>query len=324
MKTIISNYTFNAAARTVTFTNYATISLQRLYLVTNVTQNKILYNFADVTRGGTVATNVLTLNASTAGMANGDVLMIIYDSRIGETEFTTGLATESTLVGVNTLINNIDSNLTGIASDTILIRNASERPTVYNPNNTDAWLISADGSGPVWIVNHTLTRGSGLDDERAVDRVKVDATLRYCDTTLGTGVQLVEAFGDSTYGLWVNVKNNADASSLNVGGNPLTVKRAKIAASSSGVNQVVGAVTSPSKKIRVLSYTLTSSGTVNAKFQSHTTPTDLTGLHYMIAATCIAAPYNPHGHFETASGEALDINLSGAVAVGGYLTYVEV
>lgn len=102
----------------------------------------------------------------------------------------------------------------------------------------------------------------------------------------------------------------------------LTPKFAKITASSSGATTVVSAVTS--KKIRVLSWTLVCNGAVNVKWQSHVTPTDLTGLHYFAANGGVEAPFSPVGHFETVSGEALDINLSGAVAVGGSLVYVEV
>lgn len=95
---------------------------------------------------------------------------------------------------------------------------------------------------------------------------------------------------------------------------------AVITASSSGVTNVVAAVTS--KKIRVLAFVLTSNAAVNAKFQSHVTPTDLTGLLYMGASGVLPGAYNPKGHFQTLSGEALDINLSGAVTVGGWMIYV--
>lgn len=98
------------------------------------------------------------------------------------------------------------------------------------------------------------------------------------------------------------------------------LKFAKIAAASSGANEVVAAVTG--KKIRVLGYLLSSAGTVNAKWQSAST--DLTGLHYTVANVQVPVAFSPVGHFETASGEALNLNLSGAVAVGGYLVYVEV
>lgn len=104
----------------------------------------------------------------------------------------------------------------------------------------------------------------------------------------------------------------------------LTPKFAKIAASSSGNNNLVAAVTS--KKIRVLAYNFIANGTVNGKFQSDGagTPVDLTGLKYCVANMGLVAPFNPVGWFESASGKSLDINLSAAVAVGGELAYVEV
>jgi len=101
----------------------------------------------------------------------------------------------------------------------------------------------------------------------------------------------------------------------------LTPKRATIVASSSGVTSVVGAVTG--KKIRVLSFAVSANAAVNVKFQSATTPTDLTGLMYLTDKAGFGASFSPAGHFETIAGEQLSINLSGAVAVGGFLTYVE-
>lgn len=118
----------------------------------------------------------------------------------------------------------------------------------------------------------------------------------------------------------VNVAD--DSSILKLGNTSVTPKFAKIAASSSGVNIVVAAVAT--KKIRVLSYVLNANGTVNAKWQSHTTPTDLTGLDYLIANTGVSSGYSPVGHFETVAGESLDLNLSAAIAVGGHITYIEV
>lgn len=101
----------------------------------------------------------------------------------------------------------------------------------------------------------------------------------------------------------------------------LTPKFAKITASASGNTSVVALVAS--KKIRVLQMVFTGNGAVNVKFQSNTT--DITGLTYIGAAGGgIAPPFSPLGLFETAAGEALNINLSGAVAVGGTLVYVEV
>lgn len=113
-----------------------------------------------------------------------------------------------------------------------------------------------------------------------------------------------------------------DTSAIYNGSTALTPKFAKIAASSSGDNTLVAAVTS--KKIRVLAYNFSCAGTVNAKFQSGAAGTDLTGLKYGVANSGIVAPFNPAGWFETAAGTLLNLNLSAATAVGGELVYIEV
>lgn len=104
----------------------------------------------------------------------------------------------------------------------------------------------------------------------------------------------------------------------------LTPKFATVAVSSSGVNQVVAAVTS--KKIRLIAAYLSCSAAVNAKWQGDTsgTPVDLSGLMYGTTNSGIVMPYNPVGWLESAAGKNLGINLSGAIAVGGTVVYVEV
>lgn len=77
MKKQITNYTFNKTAKTVTFTDYTTIRLDSILLITNVTDNIIIYNFAD--SGGIVSGNVLTLTYDTSSMSDGDSLQIFYD-----------------------------------------------------------------------------------------------------------------------------------------------------------------------------------------------------------------------------------------------------
>ncbi len=115
---------------------------------------------------------------------------------------------------------------------------------------------------------------------------------------------------------------SAETSSIYNGATALTPKFAAISASSSGNNTAVAAV--DGKKIRVLALQLTANGSVNAKWQSGAGGTDLTGLAYLVANGGLVLPFNPVGWFETASGALLNLNLSGAVAVGGSLVYVEV
>lgn len=105
------------------------------------------------------------------------------------------------------------------------------------------------------------------------------------------------------------------------GATALTPKFAPIAASASGANSIVAAVTS--KKIRVLAVDLIANGAVNAKWRS-ATAADLTGLAYLVANAGYVRPFSPTGWFETAAGEALTLDLSAAIAVGGCVVYVEV
>ena len=79
MKKQITNYTFNKTAKTITFIDFTTIRLDSVLLITNVTDNVIVYNFADPLLGGTVATNVLTLTYDTSTMDDSDSLQIFYD-----------------------------------------------------------------------------------------------------------------------------------------------------------------------------------------------------------------------------------------------------
>ena len=85
MKTIITNYTFNASARSITFTDFNTagvsIDLKRLYLITDVTANKIIYNFADPSvSAATISGAVVTLSTLPYGLSNSDGLNIVYEA----------------------------------------------------------------------------------------------------------------------------------------------------------------------------------------------------------------------------------------------------
>jgi hypothetical protein len=92
MKQIIKNYTFNPVGKTVTFGDFGAISLDRLYLITNVTAGTILYQFNNATLGGSAAGNILTLTADTSAMHSGDSLQIIYDCALGDPIYDSGSA----------------------------------------------------------------------------------------------------------------------------------------------------------------------------------------------------------------------------------------
>jgi hypothetical protein len=77
-------------------------------------------------------------------------------------------------------------------------------------------------------------------------------------------------------------------------------------------------------KIRVLSVSIISTGTVTVRFESGAAGTALTGQYPLIANSGFTLPYNPAGWFETADNTLLNMELSGTIPVHGCFTYVEV
>lgn len=81
-KNLITSYTFDASAKTVAFDDYTSVSLDGVLLVTNVTDGIGIFQFNSPTLGGTVATNVLTLDYDTTTMSDSDDLQIWYDDGV--------------------------------------------------------------------------------------------------------------------------------------------------------------------------------------------------------------------------------------------------
>lgn len=79
MKKLITNYSFNKTLKQITFTDYTSVSLESVLLITNVTSNIVIYNFAIPNLGGTVSGNVLTLDYDTSSMLDTDDLQIWYE-----------------------------------------------------------------------------------------------------------------------------------------------------------------------------------------------------------------------------------------------------
>jgi hypothetical protein len=82
MKIKINNYRFDKVLKSITFLDYTNISLDGILLITNVTDNIIIYNFADSAMGGSKIGNILTLNYNTSLMDNTDDLQIFYEDGV--------------------------------------------------------------------------------------------------------------------------------------------------------------------------------------------------------------------------------------------------
>ena len=114
-----------------------------------------------------------------------------------------------------------------------------------------------------------------------------------------------------------------DTTVMGIGaGATATPVKTKVYANTAGATTVV-ALTG-GKKQRVLAAYLVANGAVIVNWQSHTTTTNADGVQSYANTGGIVLPFNPVGWFDTTSGEALDINLSAAIQVGGLVVTIPV
>lgn len=99
------------------------------------------------------------------------------------------------------------------------------------------------------------------------------------------------------------------------------VRFAAVSATTLGDNTLVAAVAG--KRIIVLGGSLVATGGANTmRFESGAGGTALTGLMDIIADGQLTFPPYDHGYFGTTSGALLNLELSAATAVGGWIIYV--
>jgi len=137
------------------------------------------------------------------------------------------------------------------------------------------------------------------------------------------GVRLFDANGNI-----IGIPTSPATVSGIITANVLVPKRAGITASSSGDNTIISAPTN-GQRIYVTAFELSFSGTVNAKFTDGAGGTLLGGLYYGIANAGAANSLAPDSMSNPPApvlwigspNTALVLNLSGAVAVGGGVSY---
>ena len=210
---------------------------------------------------------------------------------------------------VTTTAKNIDFNADGGAA-------------LVDLNIAAAWDGVVDFQGTFDGVNYfniAYLTWAVLDPSRSISQLTSLATARYL--LPGPLTQVRIKCGAGTVGSLTAIYRIVPLGEDQGGAFLPPPKSAIISASAAGATQVVAAVTG--KKICPIGYVCTAAGSVNWKFQS--AGTDKTGLLYHGGKGEGEAPVAPPGAWlwEGGVNEALNINLSGAVAVGGHLQYVE-
>lgn len=216
MKVLVSNYTFDKTAKTVTFTDYAGpgISLDRIFIISNVTfggSGTLIYNFADSAMTGTVIGNVLTLTFNTTAMSNTDKLLIIYDDPAVTTQAVTGPLTDAQLratpvpvsgtVTASGPLTDAQLRATPVPVSGTVTANAGTGPFPVSDNsgsltvdgtvtanagtnlNTSALALEAGGN-----LSGTATSLAVIDDWDETDRAKVNPIVGQAGVQGASGV----------------------------------------------------------------------------------------------------------------------------------------
>lgn len=125
------SYTFNAASKQVTLLlpNNEVVNLDAILLITNVTDNIIIYNFANPSLGGTLVGNTITLTYNTIAMSNSDALQIWYYSPSSQ------LVTDLLVDELRNLVNVIGSN-------TATLNTAGELRVATNVSNSSIGTVN--------------------------------------------------------------------------------------------------------------------------------------------------------------------------------------
>jgi hypothetical protein len=232
MKLLITNYTFNAAAKTVTFTDYTTIALENVLLVTNVTDGIVIYQFNVPTKGGTVATNVLTLEHDTTSMDNLDDIQIYYDDASYDIiQYKEDVAAPADPSGIATSLVRQDTPATLVSTNG---DNVARRGTNYGAAYTQ--IVTSAGA-------FVDTFGGGTQYTEG----DVDATITGTAAMMEVAANTLQPVqGTVADGLLVNLGGNNDVTVTSVpaplsttgGGTEATAHRVTIANDSTGLVSV--------------------------------------------------------------------------------------
>lgn len=165
----LTSYTFDAAAKTVTAGQFSDVGLAGIQLIVNVTDQIIIYNFADTSKGGTLSTDTLTLEYDTTSMSNTDELMILVEDGIQTIAVTQSGTWDE--IGINDSGNSITVDNAGTfavqaaQSGTWNVGTVSTITNVVHVDDNASTLSVDDGGGSITVdgtvaVSGTVTVGS--------------------------------------------------------------------------------------------------------------------------------------------------------------------
>jgi hypothetical protein len=176
MKTRLTSYTFDASAQTVTAVAFSDVTLAGIQLIVNVTDQIIIYNFADSAKGGTLSTDTLTLEFDTTSMSDTDELMILVEDGT-----TTQTVSVSSIAAGDNNIGNVDVISSALPSGASTLAEQQTQTTHLATIAGDTTDIEA----AVELIDDTVaTLGTDTYTEASTKALVIGAVRRDADTTL--------------------------------------------------------------------------------------------------------------------------------------------
>jgi len=299
MKKRLTGYTFDASAKTVTHASFSDVTLAGIQLITNVTDNIIIYQFSSPTKGGTLATDTLTLTYDTTTMSDTDELMILVED--GEPELQVDVVTSALPTGAatsakqDTIIGHVDGIETAIASTN----------TKLDTVNTNLGTIDGRVDGLETLVTSTNTKLDTVNTNLGTIDGRVDG-LETSNSAIQTAVELIDdtvkVLGTDTYtetttkGLVIGaVRRDADTTLVNTTNEitPLQVDangRLKVEAFSGETLPVSFTGSGDVATQTTLASLLTSSQLIDDTVFTDDTSTHATGTTKGLGIMAVAAP----------------------------------
>jgi hypothetical protein len=136
-----STFSFNATAKTITFSAPIPASQQQILGILNITRNAWLYLPTKAAYGGTWSSPVLTVTASTTGHANGDVLQILVDDGLATTAVAPNVTRGSGTLDANTQRVTLATDGATVAALTSLDSDLGLKTDTEATDDTGTWSI---------------------------------------------------------------------------------------------------------------------------------------------------------------------------------------
>lgn len=196
MKTIITNYSFTASNGHITFPDFTPI-LNRILLITDITQNTVVYQFNKTTKGGTLSGNVLDLVFNTSSFADSDKLQIIYETKTGDPVYEVMPIADGNGNALTSTAGALDINLKSGFGTLATAANQTTANTTLAAINTK---ITAVDTGNVTVVSSVLASGastSAKQDTGNTSLASIDSKMSTVALEAGGNLAAIKAKTDN-------------------------------------------------------------------------------------------------------------------------------